>query len=245
MRTIQRVRGQRAAGLAIITWVGALLPGGCTADQHHRDIPPAAVKPVNAYGLTLDENATPEQVAFVVLRSIADDVAAAQAHDHDSQREALRTTHALIACGTVETRLLQAENLAPGGRKRKSFGDERNEKLFDFARQLAPIVSHYVKSFDTDFESARRKMRAPMPADPNLVRIFYEAAHDPAASDVRQRDPVIIELEMAREKVDGKTYWRLAKIGFAGRPSAATGTRTAASSEPARTPTPAPATAPR
>ncbi len=227
MRNIRQIRPLCAQAIGAAGCLAALLLTGCTADEEHREIPAAQTGPVTAYGLTLDENASPEQVAFAVLRSIADDVRAAQSHDREGQKKALRTTHSLLAYTTVEQRLLQTENMARA-QKKESLGDQRNEKLYDFARQLAPIVAHYVPGFDADLTAAEAKMRREGKAERGTVHIQYEAAHRPEASDPAERDAVIIGLELVKESGGGKSFWRVARIAFAGRPGGrATGTRTA------------------
>lgn len=189
---------------------------GCTPDEEHKDIPPAGVKTVTAYNVTLDESATPQQAVYVMLRSIADDVHAAQKHDHDAQKEAMRREHSVLAFSLIEQRLLQMENM---GRKqpKDSLGPDHDSKLWDFSRQLAPIVAHYVPSFDTTFEAAVSKMQMRGNPESPLVHVLYAASHDPNASDPQERDPVLIDFEVAKENVGGKTFWRIAKISFAGR----------------------------
>jgi hypothetical protein len=49
--------------LTAATWVGCAPP--------QADVPPAAVKAIEAYGVTLDADAKPEQVVYVLLRTLA------------------------------------------------------------------------------------------------------------------------------------------------------------------------------
>lgn len=192
---------------------------GCTPDEHHREIPPAAAGKVSAYGLTLDENASPQQVAFVFLKSVADDVRAAQAKETAAQKDAMKLTHSILAYSTIEQRLLNADAMIRGQNK-TTLGAEREEKLWDFARNLAPIISHYVASFPATWEEAAPRLRfIPVPGDKS-GRVIFEAAHDPNATDTKEKDPVNIDIEVVKEPAGAVSYWRVAKVAFAGRPGA-------------------------
>jgi hypothetical protein len=115
-----------AAALAATVVLACLT--GCSAPDE--GIPPAEVKPVTAYGLRLDTTATPKQVAFVLLRSIADDVQAAQAHDTTRQKEALRLTHSLAAYSTIAARIGESPNRPADAARSKA----RDRRLYTFVK---------------------------------------------------------------------------------------------------------------
>jgi len=207
-----RIVGLLAIGLAVIA--------GCTPDEVHRDLPPAKVGVVTAYGQTLDASATPEQVVYVLLRSIREDVEAAQAHNREAQKKAMHLTHSLGAFTIIERRLVEALNLVNKSSKR-DLGEQRDQQLFDFTRFWAPIAGYYIASFEQDFEAAKARMRVGAQSN-DTVHVFYHAEHDPAATDPAARQPVILDIELVREPADGASYWRVARVGYAGRPGART-----------------------
>jgi hypothetical protein len=216
MKTTKILPQQRLA-LLVAAFVACIGITGCTPDPEHKDIPPAQTKVVEAYGLTLDESATPQQVTYVLLRSILDDVSAAQAHKPKEQKEALKITHSLAAYSVLERRLLDVVN-AGRERKKTSLGPDRDLQIYDLVRNWAPIVSHYVSSFDTDFEAAAKKMAAPSNTDLKTAHVFYQASHDPNATD-DTRDEVTIDIELAKEPADGKEFWHVARISYLGKPT--------------------------
>ncbi len=210
--------GVAATRIVILTSLGASLVTfltGCSPPPDRRDIPPAEVKVVQAYGITLDDSATPQQVVYVLLRSIADDVRAAQSYKRDEQKAAFRITHNIGAYTTIEKRLVDVWN-ATRTQKRDTLGADRDEQIYDFIRQWAPIVSHYVPSFDTDFDAASKKMRTSPPGE-GSIHVYYDAAHDPASP--ADPDKVIIDVELMKETAGAHSYWRVARIGYLGRPS--------------------------
>jgi hypothetical protein len=225
-------RKTRRALLNVGLCLASALPllGGCTADPEHKDIPPAEVKTVQAYGLTLDENASPQQVTYVLLRAIADDVKSAQAQQNPSlsgearrelrekQKAAMKTTYALAAYSVIEKRVLEVLNLSRVDKK-QSLGDERDQQLYDFVHQWAPIVAYYVPSFPTDFADALTRMPVVTAPDGKRAEVTFEASHNPTASSDKDREPVTMAIELAKEPgAGGKEYWRVARVGYLGRP---------------------------
>ncbi len=210
-RQLLQSSGRVVAGALL--GLGAVIVAGCT-DPKHKDVPPAKVEVVQAYGTNLDENATPQQVAYVLLRSIADDVQAAQAHRHEDQKSALRTTYALAAYSTIERRLSELLK-ATGATDKEGLGPDRDAALYDFVRQWAAIVGHYVPSFDTDFNAAQNRMS--VQTKPDAAHVLYKAWHSPTTQPSAGDNPVLIDIELAKETVGTATYWRVARVSFAGR----------------------------
>jgi hypothetical protein len=230
VRSCSRPPGSRWPARTAIFTATLTLSGliGCSSEE---DIPPAVVKPVTAYGLTLDNKATPQEVAFVLLRSIADDVKAAQAYDTKAQKTSLRITHSLAACNTIAARLgLSDAQAGPSSSK----AGLRDRKLYAFVKDWAPIVAHYVSSFDTDPQAAARRMEVRGRTQKSL-HIYYDVSHDPAETDPAKRQTTTIDIELVQEQADGLSYWRVAKVVFAPpkpRVQLSPATRTAPASAP-------------
>ncbi|HRR86162.1 MAG TPA: hypothetical protein P5316_14235, partial [Phycisphaerae bacterium] len=194
------------AGLVGVMIVAGL--SGCSAPEE--DIPPAVVKPVTAYGLSLDTTATPQQVAFVLLRSIADDVRAAQAQDAKRQKEALQLTYALAAYSTIAPRIGESAAKPADAARSKA----RDKRLYSFVKDWAPIAAHYIRSFDTDVEAAGRKMRIHSQTA-SAVHVLYDVCHDPAETDPARQQKATIDIELTMEPEGALSYWRVAKVTFA------------------------------
>lgn len=201
----------------------AVLSSGC---QKQVEVPPMEVKTVEAYGQTLDENATPQQVAYVLLHSIRDDFEAAQRHDRQAQRAAFETTFSLAAYKEMIRRF------------EKSFGQKAAEgqawdrKLYDIIYHWTPLVSHYVGSIEEDFDKATAKMQATTGADGQAARVFVPLMHNPTASSPAEQGRVILEIDMVKEQATSGTgsYWRVARLDYRhGVKPAATMTATAPS----------------
>jgi len=214
MNNLKPLPGQ---GLALLSaaMIGGFILAGCTRDPEHQDIPPTKVVAVQAYGQNLDDSATPQQVVYVLLRSIADDVNAAQAHKTKEQKEAFKITHSLAAYSVIEQRLLDVLNTTRP-QKTSSLGPDRDMQLYDLIHQWAPIVSHYVRSFETDFNAASQKMSASTTPDQKTTHVLYQAAHDPSATGEARGD-VTIDIELVKEPAGPNEYWRVARISYLGK----------------------------
>jgi len=184
---------------------------GCT--KHTQDIPKPKVETVTAYNVTLDQDATPEQVAYVLLRALADDVTAAQAHEHKKQKEALNLTFSLAAYAQIEKQVIQTENLTRA-KKIDSLGDLRNEKLYKFVKYWAPIVAHYIKSFDTNPVTAAKKMKVHLTSDGTIANVLYPVSHDPTETDPAKQQTAVLNIKMVKEKAGAISYWRVARLGY-------------------------------
>jgi hypothetical protein len=192
-----------AATMAVIT--------GCGSEEE--EAPPAVVKTVAAYGLTLDDTATPKQVAYVLLRSMADDVQAAQAHDKARQKAALKITYSLAAYSTIEERLgMAAKEEQISARPQEK---DRNKRLYEFTRDWAPIVAHYIRSFDTTFEAASRRMTEVISrTNPPTAHVYYEVSHDPNEANPAKQETATLDIELVKEQGGVLSYWRVARVGF-------------------------------
>lgn len=188
---------------------------GCTKTSE--PVPPAEVKAVTAYGVTLDAQAGPQAVAYVLLKSIAADYAAAAAKDRKAQREAQLVTYSVAAPSQVELHLVSGVNqLNPGGQK--SLGADRDQKLFKAVHYWGPIVGHYVPSFKDDtLETLTARSWVAVSPDGKTAQVYIPAAHNPAQPDPEKAETATIDLELAREQAGGESYWRVSRVMFLGR----------------------------
>jgi len=166
------------------------------------------VEVVEAYGQKLDESATPQQVAFVLLQLLKKDVEAAQAHEHEQQQAVLRQIFRLAAYSTIENRLEAI--LRPG----LGLGEKRDKKLFEIVNFWAPIVGHYIHSFDDDFEMAKPRMKVTYSQSKRFAHVLYPVCHDPAERDPEKRQRATLDVELARELGEGQSYWRVSRVSF-------------------------------
>jgi hypothetical protein len=222
--SVQSKQATRWAGRAIahLALIAGLLAGGLTSgcdNSSKEKAPPAEIKTVEAYGATLNPAATPQQVAYVLLRSIADDYAAARAKDAKAQQAAQLVTYSLCAPRTIEGRLVQTINLLNPNAKKTSLGDERDERLFKTVHLWGPVVGHYLPSFaNADLKTVTRDSWATISADGQQSHVYYPVSHDPAA-DPAKAETATINVELVREaaQVAGPEYWRVATVRFLGQ----------------------------
>lgn len=182
----------------VVTTAGAIAMTGCRRDVRlaERNIPDVKVQTVTHFGLTLDESASPKQVAYVALRAIADDFRAADANARDA---ALSVQFDVCAAGVI------------ANRNRTSI--DRKEHVYNIVYRWTPTVSHYVADFPTDWESAKDRLHrhalAPTKNGPDqteetaVIMEVNDPSGDPGAR-------VVLVVFMAKD--DG--YWRVIHLGF-------------------------------
>ena len=117
----------------------------------------------------------------------------------------------MAAYTEIERRILQAY-----GKEAKWQEGRRDRELFRVVDGWAPIVAQYVDSFDTDLEVANRKMQVVVEPGEKRADIYYPVCHDPSIEDPAKREAVILHIELAREAVDNKLYWRVARVSYRG-----------------------------
>jgi len=179
-----------AAAAALAAWCGC---GGDARLAGHK-VRSATVRSVSHYGLTLDQQASPEQVAFVLLRAIRDDVSAKTKGDREA---ALDKQFDLCAAN-----VLQNKNLT-----RMS----RDEFVHGVVYHWAPTVSHYVGDFETEWDKAsarlvRMKLTTDSKAGPEECEVHMELA-DPHG-DPKARVVMVIWM------VQDGGFWRVTHLGF-------------------------------
>jgi hypothetical protein len=233
------IAGHRRTGLWVGVVIGALLGmqlAGC--GEAEEKAPAAKVEAVTAYGVTLDENATPQQVVYALLRSLAEDVQAAQAKPprKEDQKHANLITWSLSAPGELEKRILEGQQtLNPGQPKLTALGADRDKRIYSVVNLWAPIVAYYIGSFDTDEKTAMARMKLRTARELPGVEVQYEVWPDPAKPDAERHQWLSINLVKEKSTTDpNKEYWRVTRVAFSPhaakvttRPATATATQPA------------------
>jgi len=170
--------------------------GGCQRDTRlaGRKLHGAQVRTVTHYGITLDQQASPQQVAFVALRAIRDDVLA----ENQAARDAALERQFDVCAGH---RILESNvrRLRP------------EEHLYDVVSHWAPTVAHYARGFETDWDKAQVRLVLRQPPDPGkpesarcaVLMEVTDATGGPTAS-------AVLVVHLAKD--DG--YWRVTHLGF-------------------------------
>ena len=160
--------------------------------------------PLQAYGLTLDENASPRDVAYTALRLLKDEAAALQRRDREQRRQIFVQCCQLAARDQlyegyqqVLKRDLMPVEITP---------TQAAQKLVMY---WGPIIAHYVDSLEEDYEQATARMYERVP--PNGTRAWV-------LCDVTGRDgqPATVRIDL----FDTPGGWRITRIGFHGRSAA-------------------------
>ncbi len=179
-------------GFALCPW------GGCSRDVRlaGRDVRSVTVGPVDSYGMRLDEEATPEQVTYVLLRAIRDDFLASTPQQ---RKTALDIQFDICAANVLR------------GKNRK--GMSRDEFVYNVVYRWTPAVSHYVENFETDWELAKARFvrGGPEPAngsdtDPKKCTVLMELEDPSGEPDAR----VVMIVWLARDS----GFWRVLHLGF-------------------------------
>jgi len=183
----------RAAGLLLTIAVVALF-AGCARDESLRS---PEVKTVTHYGRTLDEQASPQEVAYVLLRAMRDDFLA----DSSAEREKALDVQFDVAAANVLRKLNRSKGMSDA-----AFLDR-------VVRHWTPIVGHYIENFDFTWDAARSRLQ-PAVAEKlkvdgerlvttNVLMELQDPSGDPNASVV-----LIIRL------VQDGGYWRVYKLEY-------------------------------
>jgi hypothetical protein len=178
----------------------ALLAGGCKDPSLvGKAIFPVDVKPVEAFGRVLDEEAPPQDVVYVLLQAIRQDVAASRARDKEAELEAMK----------IETSLAAPESMLAAFRRvlqRSALPVDITAELavHKLVRMWAPMIAHYQDVFDTDYDAAVANMAVRhQPGSIDAV-VLYDVP-SPTGSP-----PATIKAEMRREK----GFWRIRRLSF-------------------------------
>jgi len=185
------------AGMFIVLACAAV--SGCNRDVRlaGRKLRDVQVRTVAHYGVTLAPEASPKQVAFVLLRAIREDFEASS----EAEREAALDVQFDVAAANE----LQKFN---------SLGLSRDEALFNFVYRWTPTVSHYAEQFPVEWQAAEARLLQVGPKSPaeaqggakecQVLIEVQDPGGDPNAGAV-----LVVWL------VEDTGYWRVLRAGFA------------------------------
>ncbi len=180
--------------LGIALGIGA----GCTRDVRlaGKKLRSITVGVKTHFGMTLDKQATPDQVAYVLLRAIREDVSAKTPADRE---KALDVQFDLAAVGAIE-----ATNRTHM---------DRNEYLYNVVYRWAPTVSHYAQDLPLEWDAAKSRLVASSPTPVKDSRDGSQECEvrlglsDPSG-DPNARVVLIVWL------VQDSGFWRVTHLGF-------------------------------
>jgi hypothetical protein len=172
---------------------GFMLAGGCARDVRlsGKKLREVQVKPVSHFGLTLDEKATPVQVAFAALQAIKADAGAKT----EAEREAaLDIQFDLAAANEISAR--------------EQDGLERQELLYTVVHHWTPTVLYYVQDFPVTLDEAGQRIveRSVSDDEAELAMVVNAPGAAPSAQ-------VVMLIWLAKDK----GLWRVLHFGFDGR----------------------------
>lgn len=189
------------------------------AERHEpraADYLPDANDAVAAYGMTLDQDAAPEQTAWALLMAARDDVRAPLGTPE--AQELLK-----LQCRLANVELLRSSSEADRGLSKEAIDD----LFFEIIKGWASALNYYTEFFDDDYQAAKARMTTRSTADTRLpegrqeVRVvdYGLTANRPDSPHGLDRG-VTIHFLMS---MTHKGYWRVYKIVL-GPPPATTNT---------------------
>ncbi len=196
--------------------MGLILACGCTDRRGPQvsEYVPASNDVVTSHGMTLDENATPEQVVWVLLSAIREDVRT-KVNTQD-WKDLMK-----LQCRLANVELLRSRVDSIG----RGIKPDSDGLFFTIVRGWAPALNCYTDYFDDEFEAAKARMtsepkndtRLPEKYNPiQVVNYVLPAAEsdDPA----QQNRGVNIQCALSRTQ---NGYWRVYAV-YLGPPPAPT-----------------------
>ena len=173
---------------------------------------PASNDVVTSHGMTLDENATPEQVVWVLLSAIREDVRTKV--NSPEWKDLMK-----LQCRLANVELLRSRaDTSERGRHL-----DRDGLFFGIVRGWAPALNYYAESFDDEFEAAKAKMTSQSKIDPRLpekyhptqvVNYVLQAAE--FDGPVRRRRGVNIQFALSKTQ---NGYWRVYAVSLGPPPA--------------------------
>lgn len=186
------------AGSTVVLIGGLCLVGGCRRDVRlaGRDVRSVTVQSVTHFGVTLDEEASPQDVAYVLLRAIREDFLASSSTD---RKAALDKQFDICAANVIKAR--------------NRTGLSGDEFVYNVVYRWTPTVAHYVDDFETDRTKASERLvpnyvAGDKAADPNVEECEVLMELDDPSGDPKAQVVVIVRL--AR---DGG-FWRVLNLSF-------------------------------
>jgi len=181
-----------------ISGLGLTLWGGCSRDVRlaGRKLRSVTVGTATHYGVTLDQNASPQQVTYVLLRAIRDDFLARSEPEREA---ALDKQFDICAANRIAAR-----NRVPAN---------RDELIYNVVYRWTPTVSHYAHDFETEWGKAQERfvLKGPRPLrgsnnGPMECEVLTEV--DDPGGDPNARVVLAVYL------VQDNGFWRVLHLGF-------------------------------
>ncbi|HUU83702.1 MAG TPA: hypothetical protein VM243_09380 [Phycisphaerae bacterium] len=185
---------------------------GCREDARlsGKAVPHVEVRTVEDQGVTLDPEASPKEVAYVLLRAIGDDIWAGS--DLAARQRAVERQLAVCDPDYMYERYLEF------------FGDravsERDEWVSMTVNKWAPTLAYYAEGFDFDLPTAQSLMQEGSggrsenwPDQTVYVDLPVAAPEGISGADV------VVRVRLHRHGGE-QGHWRVFSVGFAGRPRA-------------------------
>lgn len=214
--------GNRYAAPALLAWLAAAAGlAGCSRDVRlaGKKVRHVQARVVQHHGIELDESATPEEVVYVLLRAIHDDVNARTAAEREAAMD------------------VQFDTCAPDGIVSAAPPSKatRDEALYLVVSHWAPALAYYADTFNVPFDKLRPRMTATSPRvgrSGDVACTVNVRTEDPS-SDPRAAVNIIVSLVRVRpagaavgsgaDSGDGSGLWRVLTVGFL--PSVRPGTK--------------------
>jgi len=191
------------AGVVTIGLYSCSEPGG-DAEQTERvrrlTVP---VRTVIDSGLTLDENATPQQVVYALLQAIKDDVRAG--HDQEARQRAIDRQLALCAPVEIDLRFGGPRSI-----------ETREQAVYRVVNLWGAVVGYYADSLDGDLAAMSADMevtalppgRSDRAGTGELRKVILPLPDPQAPDDPRRR--ARLRVDLARES----DRWRVCHVGY-------------------------------
>ncbi len=180
---------------------------GCVNRQAPQaaDYLPPSNEVVTAYGVTLDENETPEQTVWVLLMAIRDDV---RTKINTPQWQKLMK---------LQCRLANIELLRSSSAVSKRASREKSEEIFfKVVKGWAPALNYYAEHFDDTLEAAMARMSSrsdtdkSLPEDNQTIQVVdYVLTAQQSDSPAGLNSGVTIRFRLSKTQ---KGYWRVYKL---------------------------------
>lgn len=186
-------RQRKLPGVVTAATVLAAWMGGCAkSPDAHRAL---QVNPVTHFGVTLDQQASAQDVAFVALRAIRDDFTATSKQDRAAAMD--------VQLDTAAVNLVARAN---------SSGLTREKWIREVVSRWTPALAHYARALPSLPEEAASRLvaSAARPSarelETEVCEVYLEA---PDPEGIAQAS-VVIKLTLARDA----GYWRVLGVGF-------------------------------
>lgn len=192
------MRRLKLAQVAVIGCVACLMYCACSRDVRltGKKLHTPNVRTVTLDGVTLDQQAEPEPVAFAMLRAMYEDVHAADAAARES---ALDKQFDLCAANEIV--------------KRNPSSSAKEEFLYGIVSRWTPIVAHYVEQFPRSVDEARKRFVRREVKNGGESRRSFEGVEvllpvrDPGGAE---HAGAVVAVWLVRDT----GYWRVLQVGF-------------------------------